>query len=172
MRDALIDPEEFPFTEPELCSALALWLGDSSAREESARHAAGMRGEVVERAVFQARLVGLHPALREAEVGTSFGYGVYFWYTAEALALLTLVDADLAARAHAHRLARRLAARPQRERQAVWRATGAVDIPMPTAVAEALDAEDAVAERMWEKLVKKMACRVAKARRVEPIVRT
>ena len=116
MRDALIDPQEFPFKESELCAALMLLQGEALAWRESATHAAGMRWEVAERAVFQARLMGPHPARAEGEVGASFGCGMYMWYPAEALALLTLLDEGLAVSVRAHRLARRLADRPRRER--------------------------------------------------------
>jgi hypothetical protein len=105
-------------------------------------------------------------------VGASFGYGIYMWYPAEALALLTLVDAELAERVRAHRFARRLADRAHCERRAVWRATGAVDVPMPPHVTAALDAEEAAAELTWDAIVRKMTRRVAKARRAARDVRT
>jgi hypothetical protein len=165
MRDELIDREEFPFTETELCAALALVQDAAHARRQSAEHAAGMRVAAASLAEFHARVAAAKTAPGAGAMGSSFGHSVYMWYPAEALALLTLVDAGLAERVRAHRLARRLADRPRRERQAVWRVTGMVDVPVPPDVAAALDAEDAAAELAWEKIVRKMTRRVAKARR-------
>ena len=172
MFNALIDPEEFPFTEFELCAALALLEDDTQAEREAAMHAAGMRQEVLERATFRARVAAPHSAPADGAVGSSFGYGIYMWYPEEALALLTLVDAALAERVRAHRLARRLADRPRRARQAVWRATGAVDVPVAAKVTAALEAEDAAAELAWDGIVRKMKRRIAKVRRATRDVRT
>jgi hypothetical protein len=168
----VLDPEEFPFTEAELCVALAQVLDMAEATHESARHAAGIRWEVEERASFAARLAAPPTATSAAAIGSSFGSGIYMWYPAEALALLTLLDPALAERVHAHRHARRLADRGPRVRRAVWRATGAVDVPVPAAVAVALDAEDAAAERAWDAVVTKMRRRIAAARRAGRDVRT
>jgi hypothetical protein len=168
----VIDPEEFPFTEAELCAALAQVLDVGEARRECARHAAGIRWEVEERASFAARLAAPSTATSTAEVGSSFGHGMYMWYPAEALALLKLLDPALAERVHVHRHARRLADRGPRERRAVRRATGAEDIPVPANVAATLDAEDAAAERAWDAVVAKMRRRIAKTRRARRDVRT
>ena len=172
MVNVLIDPEEFPFTESELSAALALLQDDAQADREAAAHAAGMRQEVVERATFRARVAAPASAPREGAVGSSFGYGIYMWYPDEAMALLTLVDAALAERVRAHRLRRRLADRPRRERQAVWRATGAVDVRVPSEVTAALDAEDAAADLAWDRIVRKMKRRIARVRRATRDVRT
>jgi hypothetical protein len=165
MFNALIDPEEFPFTEAELCAAFALLQDDAQAEREAAMHAAGMRQEKVGRATFRARVAAPHSAPIEGVVGSSFGYGIYMWYPEEALALLTFVDAALTGRVRAHRLGRRLADRTRRERQAVWRATGAVDVPVPAEVTAALETEDAAAELAWEGIDRKMKRRIAKDRR-------
>jgi hypothetical protein len=165
MRDELIDRDEFPFTEAELCAALALVHDAARAQRESAEHAAGMRVAAASLAAFHARVAAAMTAPGAGAIGSSFGHSVYMWYPAEALALLTLVNEEMAERVRVHRVARRLADRPRRDRQAVWRATGAVDVPVPPDVAAALDAEDAAAELAWEKIVRKMTRRVAKVRR-------
>jgi hypothetical protein len=132
----LIDPEDFPFTEPELCAALALVRDLEWATRESRAHATAMRYVVVERAVYRAALDAYRPdPTRTLPLDGSavpvISYPGYVWYPEEALALLSFVSEALARRVAEFRADRRARDRARRERQAVWRATGLVDVPVP-----------------------------------------
>jgi hypothetical protein len=172
MPDELIDPEQFPFTEPELCGALAL-VGDRVwAIRESGQHAAAMRREASDRAAYHATLATYCSDLtrtvrmpRPEEAVPVISYGIYCWYRDDAIALISLVSDDLARRVAAHRADRRTRDQPSRVRQAVWRETGFVDVPVPAAVEAQLASEDDAAARAWSVIVRKMKRRMLKHQR-------
>ena len=179
MPDELIDPDEFPFTEPELCDALAL-VGDRAwAIRESGQHAAAMRREASDRASYHETLAAYRPDRtrivrmpRTEEAVPVISYGIYCWYRDDAIALLSLVSDDLARRVAAHQLDRRTRPHASRVRQAVWRATGLVDVPVPAAVEAQLASEDGAAARAWRGIVRKMKRRMLKHQRVQRTVRS
>jgi heme exporter protein D len=166
VRSDVIDPESFPFTERELRRALALVMEPSRARDEAGAHAEGMRREMHYRAAFFAQIraveaaIAAGGALPAAELGRGFGYGQYVWYREDALTLLSLASAALATRVRTHRLTEQMRSRPSRERQAVWRATGAVDVPVPAEIAARLDAEDTNDALRWARDERRMRRRV------------
>lgn len=179
MPSELIDPEAFPFTESELCDALAL-VGDRAwARRESGQHSAGMRREASDRAAYHATLAVYRPDRtrtvrmpRPEEAVPVISYGIYCWYRDDAIALISLVGDDLTRRVAAHRADRRTRDQPSRVRQAVWRATGLVDVPVPAAVEAQLASEDEAASRAWSGIVRRMKRRMLKHQRATRTIRS
>jgi hypothetical protein len=179
MPDELIDPEEFPFTEPELCGALALVSDRVWAIRESGRHAAAMRREASDRAAYHATIAAYRPdptrtvrLPRPEDAVPVISYGIYIWYRDDAIALLSLVSDELARRVTAHRLDRRTRGYSSRVRQAVWRTTGTVDVPVPAALEAQLAAEDDAAARAWSGIARKTKRRMLKHQRVARTVRS
>jgi hypothetical protein len=179
MPDELIDPDEFPFTESELCDALAL-VGDREwASRESGQHSAGMRREASDRAAYHETLAAHRSDFtrtvrmpRPEEAVPVISYGIYCWYRDDAIALISLVSDDLARRGAAHRADRRTREQPSCVRRAVWRATGFVDVPVPAAVDAQLASDDYAAARAWSGIVRKMRRRMLKHQRAAPTIRS
>ncbi len=179
MPDALIDPEEFPFTESELCDALALVSDRAWATRESAEHAAGMRRAAVDRAAYVAIMAAWRPdpartiELPDPEAAVPvLSSRIYLWYRDDAVALLSLGSMELSLRVAAYRADQRARGRSSRVRQAVWRATGLVDVPVPPAVEAQLKAEDEAMDTAWHRQVRKMQRRIEKHRHAPRAFRT
>jgi hypothetical protein len=138
-----LDPEEFPFTEAELTSALVPWGSYPGCEQLAVAIAEGLREA---RAGRERALAALARDSRDLE---EIDHGIFLFPT-EVWALMAELSADHAERVEAFLRERQRQQRPQRLASAMLRAGLSPHATPTAAVVAEIDAEDRATEVQWQ----------------------